>query len=326
MARRAPGVGAPGALGLRDRTDVDVPSPLVPQHPKPNAASGDGSVVRHTVPLGAGRSIAYAEAGQGPDLLLIHGTLMALEDMWLPLMPVLSRQYRVIAVDRPGHGLSERRRLVDASPWRQAALIHEAMTAIGVNRPLVVGHSFGGTVALCHALAYPERTAGVVALAPLCFPEPRLEQMLFGARAAPGFGDTLAPLLARTADPLLLPLLWRAIFLPQTMPDRIARGFPFDLASGSQRMVAEGEDAMSVWTALSRAALAYATCRVPVRILGGTADLVVNNALHGLAAARLLPEARFDWMQGAGHMLHHLDPEPIVAAVAGLAHGPAATP
>jgi pimeloyl-ACP methyl ester carboxylesterase len=281
--------------------------------------SADTAVPRRTIALGEGRSLAYAEIGEGPPLVLIHGTLLALDDMWLALGPTLARRYRVIAVDRPGHGLSTRHRLVDASPWRQATLIHDALQALGVERPLLVGHSFGGTVALCHGLLFPEDTAGLLALAPLCFPEIRLEQVLFGPRFTPGLGEMIGPLLAGTTDTALLPLLWRAIFLPQIMPETVARAFPFALASGPERMTAEGEDALSVWTALSRAALSYGRCRVPVGILGGTADLVVNNALHGALAAQAIPQARFDWVPGAGHMLHHFHQEAVSAAVDRLA-------
>ncbi|GJE58306.1 alpha/beta fold hydrolase [Methylobacterium trifolii] len=281
-------------------------------------AGGDGAVARAFVPLTGERSIAYAEAGAGSPVVLIHGTLMTLEDMWLPLGPDLSRRHRVVAVDRPGHGLSVRRRLVDASPWRQAELIHAALEVMGVERPIVVGHSFGATVALCYGLLYPERTGGIVALAPLCFPELRLEQALFGPRFPLVAGTALASVLAKVADPVLLPLLWRAIFLPQTMPMAFARRFPAGYASGPDRMIAEGEDAMSVWPALTRLALSYGSCRVPVRILGGSADVVVNNAAHGSAAARLIPGARFRWMPGIGHMLHHFCGDDVSAEVGDL--------
>ncbi len=295
--------------------------PFLPTLPSRAEAEETASpmVARRVMPLPGGRSIAYAETGTGPDLVLIHGTLMALEDMWLALAAPLSRRYRVIAVDRPGHGLSERARLVDASPWRQAELIGEAMRAIGVRRPILVGHSFGATVALCHGLGAPAETGGVVALAPLCFPEPRLEQVLFGARFAPWLGDLIAPWLAWSADPALLPLLWRAIFLPQAMPENFARSFPFALASGPGRLIAEGEDAMSVWQALTRASLSYLGCRVPVRMLGGTADIVVNNGLHGALAAALIPEARFRWLHGAGHMLHHFHQDAVAAEIDAIA-------
>jgi pimeloyl-ACP methyl ester carboxylesterase len=281
-------------------------------------ASAGNALARRSVAISGGRRLAFAEAGSGPPVVLIHGSLMALEDMWLPLAPHLAGCHRVIAFDRPGHGLSDRRRLIDASPWRQARAIREALDDLGVERPVIVGHSFGGTVALCYGLSSPQATAGIVALAPLCFPEPRLEQILFGPRSVPGAGDGLAAWLAGTLDRAVLPLLWRAIFLPQAVPPGFAGSFPWAYASGPARMIAEGEDAMSIWTAMARAAASYATCRVPVRILGGSADLVVNNALHGAGAAALIPGARFDWLPGTGHMLHHFHQERVAAAVEAL--------
>lgn len=284
------------------------------------ATSGGGQGVdRAFLPLPDGRCLAYVEAGSGPPVVMIHGALMTLEDMWLPLAPRLAGRHRVVSLDRPGHGLSIRHRLVDASPWRQARWIREGLERLGIERPVIVGQSFGATVALCLALAHPESVAGVVAVAPLCFPEPRLEQALFGFRAVPGAGDTLAQLLSGALDPVLLPILWRMIFVPQSVPPGFAKRFPWQQASGAERMIAEGEDAMSLATALMRMIGAYGSCRVPVRILGGSGDIVVNNALHGYLAATLMPGARFDWIPGAGHMLHHFHQDRIAEEVDALA-------
>ncbi len=244
---------------------------------------------------------------------------MTLEDPWLELVPALAGHFRVTAVDRPGHGLSRRQRLVDASPWRQAEIIHDFACATGLRRPILVGHSYGGTVALAYALLYPEATSGVVALAPMCLPEIRMEAMLFGPRGVPLLGDGLAPVLGVTADPLLLQTLWQAMFLPQAMPERFAAGFPFALAARFAQMVAEGEDAMTLLPGLMGMAAGYAGCRVPTRILGGTADIVVNNAMQGRLAAALMPDATFTWIDGIGHMLHHFAQGEIVEAVRSLA-------
>ena len=139
-----------------------------------------------------GHRIAYVEAGEGPPVLLIHGALTNLDDMVLGPFQALARTYRVLAFDRPGHGQSSRLRLADASPLRQAALIHAAARQLGVADAIVVGHSFGGGVALAYAMLFPEDTKGVLALAPIVWPEPRLELAAFGGRATPASGDVLA--------------------------------------------------------------------------------------------------------------------------------------
>lgn len=274
-------------------------------------------VPRTILDVSGGRTIAYAETGTGPDLVAIHGTLMTLEDPWLGPVPALARHFRVVAVDRPGHGLSARARWGDASAWRQAELIHAAVQALGLRRPVILGHSFGGAVALAYGLRFPDAVAGVVALAPVCFPELRLEQMLFGPRAMPG-GEALSETLGKVSDPALLPLLWNTMFLPQTMPEAFAAAFPFGLAGRPSQILAEGEDALALWPGLARSAAAYPSCRVPVRILCGDADLVVNTLAQGALAAQVIPGARFERLPGIGHMLHHFRIDAVVEAARAL--------
>lgn len=286
--------------------------------PEPDHAPGAD---RRFVVTADRRRIAYVEAGAGPDLVLIHGTLMTADDMRLGPMGALAERFHCIAFDRPGHGWSDHRRGVDASLWSQAATLRAAVRALGLSRPLLCGHSFGAAVALAYGMDHPAEVAGVVALAPICFPEPRLEQALFGPRAIPGPGELLSRILGATTDPVLLPALWRAMFLPQAMPARFAASFPFARAGRPEQIVTEAENAAALWGDLSRSALAYGRCAVPVRILCGGADIVVNTFTQGALAAAVIPGARFDLPPGAGHMLHHLDPEAVAAAVAALAEG-----
>lgn len=265
--------------------------------------------------LADGGRVAYVEGGAGPPVLLIHGALTNLDDMLAGPFEILAREHRVIAFDRPGHGESTRTRMADASPWRQAEILHQAALALGVRRPVVVGHSFGGAVALAYAMQFPDETAGVVALAPIVWPEPRLEMALFGPRAHPGAGDLLAQGASVTSDKIVLPLLWRAMFLPQAMPARFEQQFSFELAGGPDTSTATGEDSLAILTALWRSVLAYPTCRAPVLILGGDSDLVVNNMLHGAALAEMLPGGHFHSLPGLGHMLHHFAQDRVADAV-----------
>ena len=267
----------------------------------------------------AGRTLRYAEAGAGPDLLLIHGTLTTLDDMRLGPMEALSKHFHVVAVDRPGHGGSDHARLADASPWAEAATIRGAAHALALRRPVICGHSFGGAVALAYGMAYPDEVAGIVAMAPICFPELRLEHLLFGGRAVPVWGDILAGAMGSSLDPAMLALLWRAMFLPQAMPARFAAEFPFALAGRPEQTVTEGENAVALWPGLARSALAYGNCRVPVRVLGGDADIVVNTLAHGCLAAQMIPGARFELLPGIGHMLHHFRVDAVEAAVRAVA-------
>ena len=273
---------------------------------------------RSFVTTAEGHRTAYVEAGTGRDVVLIHGILMTADDMALALMATLSPHFHCVAIDRPGHGWSDYRSGQDASLWAQAAIVVETIRGLGLERPVICGHSLGGAVGLACAMICPDEIAGVVALAPICFPEARIEQLMFGARALPLTGTLLSRWLNVTLDPVTLPALWRAMFLPQPMPARFAAEFPFGVAGSASSLTADGESASAFWPDLARSAMSYSGCRVPVRIIAGDADLVVNNRVQGALAAAIIPGASFDAMPGLGHMLHHFRPDTIAVAIQGV--------
>jgi pimeloyl-ACP methyl ester carboxylesterase len=248
--------------------------------------------------------IAYSQVGQGPDVVLVHGALVTRGDMVLALAERLRGRFRVTAFDRPGHGESGRLGPT-GSPWRQAQALQAAAGSLGLRRPMLIGHSHGGAVALAWALQNPDDVAAVLALAPIVFPEARLEHAIFAPRGAPGVGPLINFGLRTAVDEALVPVLRRAMFSPQALPPEVSRTFPLDTPRSLALLEAEGEDAILLNVGLARSAMNYWRCRTPVRILAGDRDVVVNNAQHGQVLARLLPNGAFETLPGLGHMLHH---------------------
>jgi pimeloyl-ACP methyl ester carboxylesterase len=273
---------------------------------------------RRRIGAPGGPVLAYAEVGAGPQIVLIHGALTALEDMSLAFFDRLCGGHRVIAFDRPGFGRSERRRFLDAGMFAQAERLWEALDTLGVHQPVLVGHSFGASVALAMGLLRPDQAAGVVAVAPLVFPEPRLEHVIFAPRAAPVAGD-LAGLSCAAADKRLLSMLWKAMFLPQDIPNRFLSSFPFGLAGDTASSIRVGEDALAAVTDLARLVFGWRACPTPVRVFGGDRDLVVHNGLHGRMLAALAPNGAFMDLPGLGHMAHHFAADQIAQTASALA-------
>jgi len=152
-------------------------------------------------------------------IVLVHGASGNLQDLRLALGDRLAANRRVILVDRPGHGWSDRPGgVADASPARQAALIAEALGRIGVARFVLLGHSLGGAVASALALAFPARVAGLVLLAPVTHPWEGGLAWYNAILSTPFIG----PLFARTvAFPLSVLLLnggVASVFAPQAAP------------------------------------------------------------------------------------------------------------
>ncbi|MAN60417.1 MAG: alpha/beta hydrolase, partial [Parvibaculum sp.] len=99
-------------------------------------------------------------------IVLIHGASGNLRDFEASILPELAKTHRVLAFDRPGHGWSARPDIADAhDPARQAALIHAALKKLGVKRPVMLGHSWGGAVATAYATRFGPDMSGLLVLA-----------------------------------------------------------------------------------------------------------------------------------------------------------------
>lgn len=265
-----------------------------------------------------GLTLRYAEAGRGPPVILIHGALTGLEDVMLALAPHLSATHRVIAFDRPGMGGSETGPGL-GSLWRQATLLRDAVRALGIERPLLVGHSFGGSIAMAWALQAPDEVAGVVSLSALVYPEMRLEQMLLGARAMGPGGDALS-YASMPMDAVLMPVLWRGMFVPQTMPEAFKEAFPVDEPGERSRLRTTARESMHLTADLARLAAGLPFCRPPVRALAGSRDMVANPQ-HGRVLGALAPQGAFHLLPGLGHMIHHFAQPAVVEAIASIETG-----
>ena len=124
-----------------------------------------GGFRQHVIELGAS-----GDARRAPPVVLLHGAGANLEDMYLALGERLAAHHHVILVDRPGLGFSARKAGEGSSPAYQAAVLRDVLDRLGVDRVILVGHSWGGTLALTFALDFPQRAAGLVLVAPPTHP------------------------------------------------------------------------------------------------------------------------------------------------------------
>lgn len=110
-----------------------------------------------------GINIHYQQKGSGPDVVLIHGITSCLAQWYVEIMPALARDYRVTTYDLRGHGLTEITETGYTSEEMAGDLL-ALMDHLDIQKPVLVGHSFGGSIGLNLALTHPERVRGVVAL------------------------------------------------------------------------------------------------------------------------------------------------------------------
>ncbi|MFN4130469.1 MAG: alpha/beta fold hydrolase, partial [Paracoccaceae bacterium] len=139
-----------------------------------------------------GLKVHLQVAGSGPDLVLIHGANGNLREFTFALMDRLADRYRVIAVDRPGLGYSDPLPDNGASVAEQARVLRRAVAQIGTQNQIVLGQSYGGTVALGWALQAPP--AALVLVSSPSLPWPGKLDAWYRITATPFGRATLVPL------------------------------------------------------------------------------------------------------------------------------------
>ncbi|MFC0386415.1 alpha/beta fold hydrolase [Muricoccus vinaceus] len=268
-----------------------------------------------------GTRLHYTDRGTGQPALLIHGNIVTGDDFNTSgVADLLLKTHRVIIFDRPGFGHSTRPR---NRPWtaaEQAALIHKALVQIGIERPVVVGHSFGAVVALAFAHQHPEGTAGLVLLSGYYFPTLRPDAWMAAIGAAPVLGDILRYTISPVLGWLSIPLLKRAFFSPAAVPARFDDEFSPSISLRPSQIRATNADGALMIPAVRALENSYGDLAMPVAIIAGDGDKVVFKR----AAERLhgeIPGSTLEIVRGAGHMVHHLAARQVARAVQSVSPG-----
>lgn len=247
-------------------------------------------------------------------IVLIHGAWSGHADLLEALSPVL-REYRVIAVDRPGQGWSSRPDNWDwATPQRQAEAVMGLLDRIAPEQIVLVGYSLGGALTARIALERPERLRGLVLLSAMLYP---------------WLGD-LARYHAPVTSPLIGPVFNRLVGIPLAsalLSRGQSRAFaPQDVSAGYAEatelplMFREGafrnnlQDIIAADAFLRSQAPRYRSLRVPVIAIAGDCDDIVSPA-HSVAIARDAPAARLIALPGIGHMPHRAEARTIAEAI-----------
>jgi pimeloyl-ACP methyl ester carboxylesterase len=249
-----------------------------------------------------------------PPVVLLHGASGNLEDMRLALADRLKERHRVILLDRPGHGWSERE-AVDASPARQAAMIAEALERLDVGRAVVVAHSFAGSVATALALEDPGRVAGLVLIAPVLYPWSTGIAWYYSFAATPVIGPVFAHTFAVPVGSLLMRPLATAVFAPQQAPADYTKRAAIALVLRPETFLANARDVAGLNAFVTRQAPRYAGIKAPTVIITGDRDTVVSPDIHARALAAKLPNSKLVVLEGVGHMPHHVAADRVVAAI-----------
>lgn len=272
---------------------------------------------RTDIPMnGTKLSAHYVVAGQGPPIVLLHGVGDGAYT-WQWAMRSLSRRNRVYAVSFPGFGNSAKPD-VSYSPDFFADFTLAFLDAMNIERPMLVGNSLGGLVAMLLALRYPERLAALTLTSSAGLG--REISMTLRLLTIPGFGPFLASWHKTSigayqwafftswllfAHPLEAPRAWTASLRQMAHMPGYLEATVATVKSGSTILGQRKR-----WIVLDQ----LNQLELPTLVLWGDRDRVVP-AHQGRAAASRLPAGKFEVFSDCGHLPHIEATQSFVHAV-----------
>ncbi|WP_164982723.1 alpha/beta fold hydrolase [Leisingera sp. NJS204] len=253
--------------------------------------------------------------GSAPDLVLIHGSSGSTRDMTFRLAPALAEDFRILIFDRPGLGYSDRINGTGATIRQQAGLLRQAAAQMGADRPIVLGQSYGGAVALAWAVDHPDSISALVTVSGVAYPWTTPLDPLYRVTSS-RVGSMLAvPLLTAFVPDFAVSRSLQDVFAPQAVPQGYAAHFGPGLSLRRSSLRANARQRANLLQEVTELSPRYGEIPVPLEVLHGTADDLVSPELHAQGLARNVEGARLTLLDGIGHMPQHVATEEVAAAV-----------
>jgi pimeloyl-ACP methyl ester carboxylesterase len=252
-----------------------------------------------------GHRAIYRIAGSGPPVVLIHGMVNSSRH-WERVALQLAERHTVIAPDLLGHGDSATPR-GDYSLGAHAASIRDLLSAIGIERASIVGHSYGGGVAMQFFWQFPQRTERLALISSGGLG--REVSPLLRSMALPG----MSKVLAAAAHPRVV----RALAAGGPQPRAVARALrPLSSPGTREAFLQTLRSVIDVrGQRVSATDRLYLLEAMPTLIAWGERDHTIPIA-HGIAAHQTIPHSRFETLPKAAHFPHLEDPDGLAAALA----------
>jgi pimeloyl-ACP methyl ester carboxylesterase len=260
-----------------------------------------------------GMMLSYVSAGSGRPVVLIHGNPGSYQDYTLAVIERLSQSYHVVAFDRPGHGYSERHDSVQTTVQVQARIIRDALQKLAIEKPVLVGHSWGGSLVLAAAVDHGNNFTGIVLLAPAAYPSMRIEWWSLVPHV---------PLIGKFVVNKLTPFLGRAFvrkslklaYDPQDVQNEYAEQAA-EMWMRPDHIRACAYDERTLRASLKVLSQRYRDIEMPVVIVTGSADRLLDPNEHAYRLQKTIRNSKLIVLPDTGHQLPQTRPDAVISAI-----------
>lgn len=262
-------------------------------------------------------AMVYADQrGEGRDVVLIHGANGSSRDFTFQFADMLvNAGFRVTSFDRPGLGWSDDLGEIGNSPLIQAQFMISAARALGVQKPIVLGQSYGGAVAMAWALIAPDYVSAVVSVSGATNVWPGKLGLWYTVSASSVGEHLIAPLVESFATKSLAQSVLESTFAPNLVPQGYIDYVGVELSMRRETFVTNANQIAALKGYLEMMEPNYTGLNLPLEIVFGSADTIVPVETHGRKLVTQVSGANLVVIDGAGHMPHHSHASEILAAV-----------
>jgi pimeloyl-ACP methyl ester carboxylesterase len=262
-----------------------------------------------------GVRLHYVERGKGRPLVLFHGNGSMIQDFESSgLIDLAAENYRVIVFDRPGFGHSLRPRNVVWTPEAQADLFMKALDRLNVQQAIVLGHSWGASVAVALAIKHPAFVEALVLASGYFFPTARADVVALSAPAIPGLGDIVSFTISPVVSRLMWPAMLRKMFGPRSVPEKFA-GFPKEMAIRPSQIRASAAETALMIPAAFASSKTYDELTMPMIIIAGEDDRLIDIDEQSGRLHDEVKQSKLHRIAGAGHMVQQSATRDLMAAI-----------
>jgi len=261
-----------------------------------------------------GVDLHFVIKGSGQPVVLIHGNPGSCQD-WSRLYTPLARRYQTMAFDRPGHGHSDRpNHGGQVTVEVQARLLCAALDQLRVEKPILVGHSWGGALALIYAMLHPRDVGGLVLLAPAVYESDDGVSFLSKLPAWPVVGDVMNFLFTPLLGAWLVRTDLQKAFAPDRVPKNYLRHTLSEWTRPKKVKWYSIDDAL-LNESLPKLSPNYSEVTVPTVILTGDSDLIVPAEENAHRLHEALPQSELIVLPNTGHQIPFTRPDAVADAI-----------